>query len=461
MAVHAAVRFAPAVPSTLIGPQHGCDPAHACCQGTPQPGSGEIADCSAARRALGLCKLLSCDPAHADGRSTTPPGSGDAGGCGAARLALGLCKQRDDSAGATCGARPIGSPTCKGDARSDSALCGRHLQPDPLGHADRPDAYANVGGDPINRIDPVGLYRIDVHYYMTYFLAIAAGMRDDDALQLALATQFVDDNPYTTEPINPSFRNQEERLKRYHFTLWTYPDNNTDLQRIVYNTSPDLNNPLSKSSQLANLRAYAMPNEEEGACPIPNGKSLQFMGEFLHAFEDTYAHRDQNDVPIPINLGIGQMVYGPNPGYTYNHFGTTYDSDGFPLDDEWQTNEARTLKMEQDVYSQIVAYMTQQSFYVSGRTSGKIINFSNLIKTLTQFNRTQENEGNSGKFANTSSSLKISRLNDVLGKYGFNPIPDYDVLKACQNRKDFEGGLAASDYPAAILGTPSICPTHR
>ncbi len=91
------------------------------------------------------------------------------------------------------------------DPRPDSPQRGRYLQPDPLGYPDGPDTYLYVGGDPINRIDPLGLYQIDMHYYMTYFLAVMAGLPQQAALTMALAAQYVDDNPHTW-PVDPNNR---------------------------------------------------------------------------------------------------------------------------------------------------------------------------------------------------------------------------------------------------------------
>ena len=49
------------------------------------------------------------------------------------------------------------------------------------GILDGPDAYLYASGDPVNRVDQLGLYQSDIHYYMTYFLALAAGVDKDRA----------------------------------------------------------------------------------------------------------------------------------------------------------------------------------------------------------------------------------------------------------------------------------------
>ena len=81
------------------------------------------------------------------------------------------------------------------DPRPGSPNKGRYLTPDPLGYPDGDDPYAYVAGDPVNRIDPLGLHQEDIHYYMTFFLALAAGVPYDTARTIALADQYVDDDP--------------------------------------------------------------------------------------------------------------------------------------------------------------------------------------------------------------------------------------------------------------------------
>ena len=96
---------------------------------------------------------------------------------------------------------------------------GRYLQPDPLGYPDGPDPYLYVRGDPLNRIDPQGLYDADVHYYMTYFLALTAGLSADDAWIIATAGQTMDNvNPYTDAMPFKGDGFAYDQRKLYHFT---------------------------------------------------------------------------------------------------------------------------------------------------------------------------------------------------------------------------------------------------
>lgn len=54
---------------------------------------------------------------------------------------------------------------------------GRWLQQDPAEFdAGDPNLYRYVGNNPANDTDPTGLYNQDVHFYMTYYLALKAGL---------------------------------------------------------------------------------------------------------------------------------------------------------------------------------------------------------------------------------------------------------------------------------------------
>jgi RHS repeat-associated protein len=82
-------------------------------------------------------------------------------------------------------------------ARSYSAEIGRFIGPDPApGDPAAPQSwnrYAYVGNNPLRYTDPDGRYKEDVHYYLTRYLALAAGHPVDTADTLALHNRRVDD----------------------------------------------------------------------------------------------------------------------------------------------------------------------------------------------------------------------------------------------------------------------------
>jgi RHS repeat-associated protein len=85
---------------------------------------------------------------------------------------------------------------------------GRWDQPDPITiRAGDGNFERYVGNDPTNLTDPTGLYQTDVHFYMTYYLALAVGLGDfkskygqSEAYVIAWADQFTDVHT-RTEPL--------------------------------------------------------------------------------------------------------------------------------------------------------------------------------------------------------------------------------------------------------------------
>jgi len=66
---------------------------------------------------------------------------------------------------------------------------GRYTAPDPVGVGGGTNPYAYVSNNPLTNVDPLGLYEEDIHYYMTYFLALAAGVDPRRAYIIATADQ--------------------------------------------------------------------------------------------------------------------------------------------------------------------------------------------------------------------------------------------------------------------------------
>jgi RHS repeat-associated protein len=325
---------------------------------------------------------------------------------------------------------------------------GRYTTPDPMGLAGGLNPYAYVANSPLDNIDPLGLYEIDVHYYITYFLGLTAGLSEEEVLTVALAAQYVDDNPNTT-PINlASPFTQAERLRRYHFTQSGYDHAKEPTENSLQYETSRIRNPTNP--QLTRL-LDAANNPNNRPCT-----RQQLFGEYLHAFEDTFGHRNMLNEPIDVNGGTGHSLYGHEPDKTYNGWVvlTLYPAAvGF-----WRVREDRTLQMEREVFAKI-----QDEFGVSAKSQkGATITFADIEGTLRQFNATQEDEHNTdSQNFNNDGNTKRRILSKALARLGLPDIPDYDVWTACQNRQKYTEGLKQQDYAGTILATPERCSTLR
>jgi RHS repeat-associated protein len=345
------------------------------------------------------------------------------------------------------------------DPRPASTLKGRYLSPDPLGYPDGDDAYAYGNGDPINKTDPMGLYEEDVHYYMTFFLARMAGIGYQESLTIALATQYIDENSDTWPVdennmqgniLNSAARN---RLASYHFTttpreyaslIEDYDTPRTaaeltyhlaiggDLLSYTNRRYRDPVNPQLLNLQMASTRA------------ITRCAKAQFFGELLHAFEDTFGHRDQGNQPIALNIGLGHGAFGHSPDKTYNHVVTMEEILGRSGLERlavaevgiWGQNEDRTFEMEREVFAKLKSYGgTTATNQITGRT----VNFGELRRFLVAWNATHDIQ------------TKIDDLSFKLEEYGLGPLPAFNVACAAAKRRAYVGGLDQNSFPGTIL----------
>ncbi|MFC4928318.1 DUF6765 family protein [Delftia deserti] len=284
--------------------------------------------------------------------------------------------------------------------RSYDPASGRYLQPDPLGYPDGPDAYLYAGGDPLNRIDPTGLYQEDMHYYMVFFLALAAGLDYEPARITALASQYVDDNPIT-KPLDDAntlttvgsiFKNHRQLLW-YHFTLsddkgTTLPQYaNDNVNSVVGNLSPQLNN-LLNASRLGN--------------PAQPCAEYQFLGEFLHSYLDTFSHRGRDNRPVDaltLGLGIGHGFSGSEPDYTYNGDPDYTGNDPTVNARHWNVRADRTLAGQKAVYEFLTSYGIKPA-----------IGFEEIESILVEFNKIRED----GKDFSKKNKFLQDAINDLI-----------------------------------------------
>ena len=81
-------------------------------------------------------------------------------------------------------------------ARWYDPAIGRFISEDPIGLSGGINQYSYVGNNPVNATDPSGLYEIDVHYYLTKYLAENSGcFGKEEARQIAEGNQQSDELP--------------------------------------------------------------------------------------------------------------------------------------------------------------------------------------------------------------------------------------------------------------------------
>lgn len=272
---------------------------------------------------------------------------------------------------------------------------GRYLTPDPLGYPDGRDPYrvSRAGSN----VDPLGLYEIDVHYYLTFFLARIGGLPPRLAKTIAAAAQFIDDNPLTRpeSPLNLRARTL------YHFTHesderandWRQPWN-----RQLHRLHRAARDPLLVPCQQA-----------------------QLYGEFLHAFQDSYAHRHPDGTPFA--PWIGHLRYGHDPDQTYdvrNSLGSRIDARATPSPSDphrrliaafpdFLDNAERALTMEQTVFELFRSDWGRASPY----------GFDDVRQTLIDFNSAGQREYEAYLRANTHTESAAAYLLRKRGEWEY------------------------------------------
>ena len=167
-------------------------------------------------------------------------------------------------------------------ARWYDAQLGRFISEDPIGLAGGLNQFGYVRNNPTNRIDPSGLYEIDVHYYLTLYLALKTGcFKVWEAMDIANGDQGTDEDPHTSPGLG-STDQQRSQNRVFHA--------------------------LSSSA----AEGVGSPLLWKGAMREAAGQHV-WIGRYLHYLQDTFSHAGYTDDTwghSPVNAVFGNGKYG-------------------------------------------------------------------------------------------------------------------------------------------------------
>ena len=210
---------------------------------------------------------------------------------------------------------------------------GRYLTRDPMGYDGGWNVHLFVESDPVNHRDPMGLYDINVHFYMTYIMARNSGMTHERALQVAYAAQY----PDTDQRLDATDR-AVTGIARQRVPIWTVNavagilarwnghatvgtmDWAKKIQAIVHQLSGN-----SPARHKCVRDAVASIYKKGWNTSDPDWQFKTDM--LLHIFEDTFGH----------------SKYSPNGGDT----GMTYDNSG--KGHMWDGNQPDCTMLRKDL----------------------------------------------------------------------------------------------------------------
>ena len=134
---------------------------------------------------------------------------------------------------------------------------------------------------------------------------------------------------------------------------------------------------------------------------------MQFFGEYLHAFEDTFAHRDQNNDPYGTNGGTGHATGLTHPDHTYDlPSGSLINNN---LIREWMNNSTRTLVSQKEIYNKLLEYNRSTL-----KNSNKVISWNQLEPLLKNFNQIREDFDEHGTGSLDGVVSKVTYLQNLL-----------------------------------------------
>ncbi len=216
-------------------------------------------------------------------------------------------------------------------ARWYDAQLGRFTSEDPIGLAGGLNYFAYVRNNPPNSTDPYGLYDIDVHYYLTYYLAKATGcFSDPEAREIAEGDQHSDED----DDKKPGWG------KKWKMGWWGGPEAVADEEQRKRNAdfhafgTPEQN--AKRADELLNIA-------------LQGGGKLRGFGTYLHFSQDSYSHSEHAG-----NTTWGQITGGESRDHASFDKGKAMDMARDTYEKLWKFGAARGCKCHGDVDWDIV-----------------------------------------------------------------------------------------------------------
>ena len=190
-------------------------------------------------------------------------------------------------------------------ARGYDVNTGRWLSEDPIGYrGDASNLYRYVGNSPTNAVDPFGLYEMDFHFYVIYYLLRTRGWSDTEAGIVANFSQYVDDSNFT-DPVK-NFSDTESNAA-FHFPgahNGSGVSKNAFVPQFIvrryFEFNEDTPGDLSNEIMLGiGLHAYADSWSHEmfipGWGPFTNQEAARERGDFFEHIWPSYGHGDTSE----------------------------------------------------------------------------------------------------------------------------------------------------------------------